>query len=564
MQIALQLGILVLAWSIGGPVTSDSPQTDDQRPPRETYDQPPAPPPAVVETSPPGGRFRGYPDSMQVNIDEHGDNIVGDAANEPSIAVDPNDPRRLAIGWRQFDSVRSNYREAGVAFSRDAGRTWTAFTLKDGEFRTDPVLDSDRDGNFYYYSLYGQDLVNCDLFKSGDGGKTWSEPVPAYGGDKNWMIVDRTDSTGQNHVYCDWREDFSCCGRNIFTRSTDQAESFEDPVPISQSPAFGTMAVGPEGELYVAGVRLSDYGAFRVAKSSNARDRDQTPKFESAVSVNMGGRLVFNGSGPNPAGLLGQVWVATDISDGPTRGNVYLLCSVDPSGRDPLDIHFSRSTDGGKTWSSAVRVNDDSTSTRAYQWFGTMSVAPNGRIDAIWNDTRDDDNPPNPKTSRVYYAYSTDAGDTWSASEPLTPAWNHSKGYPQQNKIGDYYHMVSDNVGANLAYAATFNEEQDVYFMRIGDYDCNGNAVGDSDDIAGGDSTDLNQNGIPDECDGLGDLNCDDDVSFNDIDPFVLALTDPESYQVAYPECDILRADTDGDGAITLDDIDPFVTLLTK
>ena len=40
-------------------------------------------------------------------------------------------------------------------------------------------------------------------------------------------------------------------------------------------------------------------------------------------------------------------------------------------------------------------------------------------------------------------------------------------GYPNQDKLGDYYDMVSDNTGAYLAYAATFNGGQDVYFLRI-------------------------------------------------------------------------------------------------
>ena len=49
----------------------------------------------------------------QVNVDEDGFNIEGDAANEPSIAVDPTNPDRMAIGWRQFDDVNNNFRQAG-------------------------------------------------------------------------------------------------------------------------------------------------------------------------------------------------------------------------------------------------------------------------------------------------------------------------------------------------------------------------------------------------------------------------------------------------------------------
>jgi len=149
------------------------------------------------------------------------------------------------------------------------------------------------------------------------------------------------------------------------------------------------------------------------------------------------------------------------------------------------------------TWSNPVRVNDDPNNNGAYQWFGTMSVAPNGRIDVIWNDTR---NSGQANMSELFYSSSTDGGVTWSANTQLSPVFNSWIGWPQQNKIGDYYDMISDDVGANLAWAATFNGEQDVYYLRIGDYDCNGNGVGDTEDLANGDSADCNENGIPDEC----------------------------------------------------------------
>jgi Neuraminidase (sialidase) len=97
-----------------------------------------------------------------------------------------------------------------------------------------------------------------------------------------------------------------------------------------------------------------------------------------------------------------------------------------------------------------------------------MSVAPNGRIDVIWNDTRNDATPLNPTYSEVFYSFSEDGGLTWSKNIAVTPSFNHFLGYPQQDKLGDYYDMLSDNSGASLAYAATFNGEQDVYFLRIG------------------------------------------------------------------------------------------------
>jgi Tol biopolymer transport system component len=60
-----------------------------------------------------------------------------------------------------------------------------------------------------------------------------------------------------------------------------------------------------------------------------------------------------------------------------------------------------------------------------------------------------------------------------------------------------------------------------------------------------------------------GDLDCDGRLNVFDIDPFVLALTDPSGYAAAHPDCDYLRADINGDGAVNVFDIDPFVLLLT-
>jgi hypothetical protein len=109
-------------------------------------------------------------------------------------------------------------------------------------------------------------------------------------------------------------------------------------------------------------------------------------------------------------------------------------------------------------------VNDDP-SMANYQWFGTMSVAPNGRIDAVWLDTRDA--PSGQLFSSLYYSYSLDQGETWSANEKLTDYFDQSIGYPQQEKMGDYFDMESDETGAHLAWANTFNDEEDVYYSRI-------------------------------------------------------------------------------------------------
>ncbi len=396
--------------------------------------------------------------SVQVNVNGAGLDIIGDAANEPSIAVNPLNPNQIAIGWRQFDTTASNFRQAGVAYSTDGGQTWTASTLDPGQFRSDPVLDYDADGNFYYSSL--STVTSVEMFKSTDGGMTWSTPVVAHGGDKQWIAIDRSGGIGHGNIYQQWNVQFTCCPNTNFTRSTNGGTSFETSIAGPQPfMKWGTMEVGSNGTLYMAGSALSTGNGHLFSKSTNAKDSSQTPTFSAAQSINLGGTT--SGGGVNPSGLLGQVNIATDHNN----GNIYVLGSVNPSGSDPLDVMFIRSEDDGNTWTAPTRINNDALGSDSYQWFGTMSVAPNGRIDAIWLDTRND---ATDGTSELFYAYSFDFGDTWLGNIAVSNSFDQSLGYPNQNKLGDYFDMISDNGGVNIAYAATFNGGQDVYFLRIG------------------------------------------------------------------------------------------------
>ena len=400
----------------------------------------------------------------QVNVDNDGNNILNDAANEPSIAIDPNNANKIAIGWRQFDNISSNFRQAGYAYTLNGGNTWTfPGVIEPGIFRSDPVLGADADGNFYYNSLTveGSNNYVCDVYIMDQGGTTWDGGTDARGGDKQWMIIDQTGGLGSGNIYAAWNQSFTSCYPGFFTRSTDGGAYYEGCVEISGTPQWGTLAVGPEGELYVSG---TSYSGIMIAKSTTAQDPDADVTWDFDQPVDLGGDLVIS-TGPNPGGLLGQAWVAVDKSGGEFDGNVYMLASVNPGGSDPLDVMFAKSTDGGTTWGDPVKINDDQ-NTSYWQWFGTMSVAPNGRIDVVWLDTRD--HPAGQQYySSLYYSYSIDGGETFSENERLSDSFDPHVGWPQQSKMGDYYHMISDNSGAHLAWANTLNGEQDVYYTHI-------------------------------------------------------------------------------------------------
>src|SRR6266478_8062668 len=110
--------------------------------PVEKYDNPPA---LIyrLETSPRMiSQFGGF-HSYQVNVDASGLNIVGDAANECAISVDPTDGKKMTIAWRQFNAVTSNFRQGGWGYTTDGGMNWTfPGVLENNVFRSDPVTNS--------------------------------------------------------------------------------------------------------------------------------------------------------------------------------------------------------------------------------------------------------------------------------------------------------------------------------------------------------------------------------------------------------------------------------------
>ena len=295
--------------------TSQLPLTE----PLEKYEMPPAAPGTYrLETSPrmtsPYGVFISY----QVNVDMNHQNIVGDAANEPSIAVDPTNSNRIAIGWRQFDSYTSNFRQGGYGYTTDGGMTWTfPGVLQPGVFRSDPVLDSDETGTFFYNSLLQSFCDN--IWRSTNGGQAWTRLQPdgaAGGGDKQWFTIDRTNGTGHGFQYQAWSP-AAACSSGLFNRSTDAGVTWQNPISLPNSAHWGTLDVATNGYLFIGGGNGGS--SFWCIRSTNAQIGTQTPTFDQTTTVNLGGGLV---SGLNGVGLTGQIFLAVDRSGGPTNNNI--------------------------------------------------------------------------------------------------------------------------------------------------------------------------------------------------------------------------------------------------
>jgi hypothetical protein len=440
--------------------------------PLEKYNMPQAPP-RKIETSPRMISQFGVFTSFQANVDASGNNILGDCANEPSISVDPTNGNKMIIAWRQFNSISSDFRQGGWGFTTDGGTHWTfPGVLQNNVFRSDPVTKSDEAGNFFYLSLQSDQAESffCDdLWHSTDGGQTWVERSPdrgAHGGDKQWFTLDTTGGTGHGFLYQFWTG-FFACDSGEFSRSVDGGFNWQTPLNIPNNADTGAMDVDTNGNLFLAG----GGSPFWCIRSSNAQDPGVTPAFDQSTQVNLGGDLIQGGI--NGIGLCGQTFIAIDHSGTATNNNIYVMASVIPfSASNGTDVMFARSTDGGVSFSAPHRINDDPVNQNKWHIFGTLSVAPDGRIDVVWLDTR---NAANNIDCQLFYSWSTDGGVTWAPNVAVSNSFSPQAGFPQNQKIGDYITIVSDNTGGNVAYAATFNvnpnavggHEQDVYYVRV-------------------------------------------------------------------------------------------------
>src|SRR4029077_1315812 len=288
--------------------------------PLEKYNMPPAPP-RKIETSPRMISQFGVFTSFQANVDASGNNILGDAANEPSISVDPTNGNKMVIAWRQFNSINSDFRQAGWGYTTDAGIHWTfPGVLENNVFRSDPVSLADQTGKFFYLrfeSTQNLDFFCTDVWASTNGGQTWTQGGPAHGGDKEWFTIDRTGGQGNGFQYQFWTGFFSCDGGQ-FNRSTDGGGiAWQTPINLPNSPQWGTLDVDTNGKLFIGG----ESNQFWCLRSSNAQNGGQTPTFDQITPVNMGGDLIQGGI--NGIGLCGQLFLAVDRSGGPTNNNVY-------------------------------------------------------------------------------------------------------------------------------------------------------------------------------------------------------------------------------------------------
>ena len=171
-----------------------------------------------------------------------------------------------------------------------------------------------------------------------------------------------------------------------------------------------SVTVGNDGTVYVAWVATytnvspRPYATHFLSKSS---DKGRTWTHTQITP--------YSEQNVNTFGSAMIAWSA----EGGDKGSLHMLYegSKRPEVANETDIFYVRSTDDGATWSEAKVLNDDDPAKFNASLMPNIKVAPNGRLDVAWFDTRDD---PGVTANDVYHSSSTDNGNTWSKNTRVT------------------------------------------------------------------------------------------------------------------------------------------------
>ncbi len=343
--------------------------------------------------------------------------------SEPAIVIDQNNTNI------QFAASNiSNY-----YVSTDAGVTWSENTLTSSlGVWGDPCLAIDNSGSFYFFHLSNAaswlDRIVCQ--KSTDTGVSFNDGTHfglngTKDQDKEWVAIDKNNG----NIYALWTEfdaygstSSSCKTRIMFTKSTDNSATWSAPVKVNivdgncidedLTVEGAVPAIGPNGEIYTAwagpnGIVFNksiDFGATWLNS-------------EIVVDVMPGG---WDFTIPGVDRCNGMPITACDISGGANHGTIYVNWTDQRNGTNDTDVWLKKSTDGGTTWSTATRVNNDGAGNQQFLTWMDIDQT-NGNIYCVFYDRRNH----NDNNTDVYLARSTDGGNTFQniliSATPFVP-----------------------------------------------------------------------------------------------------------------------------------------------
>lgn len=419
------------------------------------------------------------------------------AYQSPFMLAHPDDPATTVAAGIEMSTSRCQ-----LFRTQTRGRSWTKLAASPSPedqplcfegaiyaYQNETPLAWGRDGDLYW-PVNGRSPDNLQqdmsvlLAQSSDMGQSWSSTVVDDGlptGEFDsisrpitGLAVD-TQSGSDDIVYVGWHTYPEGEPREPQVAvSTDGGATFSEgvlPFDEATSNELGgsegleglppKLEVGADGTLYVLfpGRAAGDESVDEVPnRLLLARSDDRGQSF----TVTEVAEVLDSNVGPE------MEWTPQGGEDG-TLHIVYEDRLEQPYG--VRDIIYQRSTDGGETFTEPRRLNDDDPQQLYSQVNPNISIAPNGRLDVAWWDWRDG---AAAYANDVYYTYSDDGGDSWSANVRVTDqSIDRRIGYWGNNAdMRSRPGIASTNAAAQLGWsdtrlASAGDGTQDIFLAQV-------------------------------------------------------------------------------------------------
>jgi hypothetical protein len=403
---------------------------------------------------------------------------------EPFVAVNPTNPNNI-IGVFQQDRWNDGGARGLVASrSTDGGTSWAesfaAFSACAGgtgpnayERASDPWVTFDPAGNAYQISLSVSDLQETSAIlvsKSTNGGATWGPPTTLIRDTSGLHFNDKesitADPTRPGYVYAVWdrgtfpgeprspvseAHSFAYRGQAIFARTTDGGAHWSTPVGMSNQ---NMATIGHQIAVLPDGTLVDTFMAFR----GSGRQPSPNQAFEAVMISRDAGlhwsqpikisNYVFPPScgpelvcDPDTGEPVRAGTYIPDIAVDRTTGAVYVVwADARFSGGTRPDIVLSRSTDGGRSWSTPVKVNQTPLPAAAFN--ATVEVSQDGTVGVLYYDFRNNTAAAGVPTD-VFLAHSHNGGATWSEQHLGGPFDMENAPFARGYFLGDYQGLAS-------------------------------------------------------------------------------------------------------------------------
>ncbi len=371
--------------------------------------------------------------------------------SESDIRVNYWDPSKIIAGSNNIGGSGMQ----GMYYSADGGVTWgqTNLPLASGDaFHSDPTVDWSSDGTAWSSTMginSAQTVLKVQSYRSTNGGATWVFDGTISGTqtntDKQMQWIDHSASSpykDQNYVI--WHNGAPA----YMNRRTSTA--WGSPIKVSGTETTGT-AIGADvktnssGDVFGFWPDTGSRGIY-VVKSTNGGASYSTPtrivttydSYDIGVpAFNSRRILVYVAGAAYRNGTTNNVYALwTDLS-----GDTGCTTATNEPGSNVSStcktrVWFSRSTDGGTTWSARVKINNQAGLNDQFNPFLAVDET-NGNLGAIYYDTVDD---AGRKKVNIYYQMSTDGGVSWQTPVKVTTAQTDEtiSGADSGNQFGDY------------------------------------------------------------------------------------------------------------------------------